>query len=253
MSTATISHEVPSNEKFHTEYQALVAKMRDLAESDGAIFLPNIEPKKPADFIFICMEPSIGHWARPIGEGKKKVEAGFRNFTASMEAMIFHFCVQQYLCKSNQTYHFTDISKGAMTIELANVDRTKRYKRWHELLLSEMDLVAAPNAKIFAVGKAVADYLEESKFPRPVNRIIHYSALSGKARADGIRGQEEDFARFKESVTLAHLVDAGNKVFDSSPQMEKFRESTLKSIASGDLSESRRKLIYIYKRAFESV
>ena len=253
MNKASISPEVPSNEKFQVDYETLVRRMRDLAESDGAIFLPNIEPKKPADFIFICMEPSIGHWARPIGEGKKKVDAGFRNFTASIEAMILHFCVQQYLCKANQTYHFTDISKGAMTTKLANVARTERYRRWHELLLSEMDLVAAPNAKIFAVGKAVADYLEESKFPRPLNRIIHYSALSGKARANGIRGQEEDFARFKESVTSAHLRDAANKVFNFSPQMEKFRESTLESIASGDLSESRRKLIYIYKQAFESV
>ena len=253
MNKATISPELPSNEKFQADYEALVNKMRDLAESDGAVFLPNIEPKKPADFIFICMEPSIGHWARPIGEGKKKVEAGFRNFTASMEAMIFHFCVQQYLCKANQSYHFTDISKGAMTIKLANIARTERYRRWHELLLSEMDLVAAPNAKIFAVGKAVADYLEKSKFPRPVNRIIHYSAVSQKARADGIRGHEDDFKRFVGSVTLANLIEVAKRVFDSSPQMDKFRESTLKSIASGDLSKSRQKLIYIYKRAFESL
>lgn len=253
MNKANVSSGASSSEKFQSDYESLVIKMRDLAESDGAIFLPNIEPKKPADFIFICMEPSIGHWARSIAEGKMKVNAGFRNFTASIEVMVLHFCVQKYLCKTNQTYHFTDISKGAMTTKLANVDRTERYRRWHELLLSELDLVAAPNAKIFAVGKAVADYLEESKFPGHVNRIIHYSALSGKARADGIRGQEEDFARFRESVTLVHLLDAANKIFDSSPEMENFRESTLKSIASGDLSMSRKKLIYIYKRTFESV
>jgi hypothetical protein len=257
MNTTHTDQEAFSVEKFHAKYQDLVMKMHEQAESEGTIFLPNMEPKKPADFIFICMEPSIGGWARTIEEGKIKVDAGFRNFTSSIEDFILHFCVQQYLCKTSQTYHFTDVSKGAMTIELANVDRIKRYKKWHELLLMEMDLVAAPDAKIFAVGSAVADYLkksnEESRFSFLFKQIIHYSSQAGKARADRIVGQEKDFEKFKGSVTLDNLLQASERVFDSTPTMEKFRQSTRDSIKKRKLSESRQKLIYIYKRDFESV
>lgn len=246
-----------SVKKFQEKYQDLAIEMQKQAELEGAIFLPNMEPKKPANFIFICMEPSIGRWARTSEVGKRKVDAGFRNFTSSFEAIIFHFCVQQYLCKTNETYHFTDISKGAMTIESANTDRVDRYKRWHGLLLSELKLVAAPDAKIFAVGKAVAYYLEnagaQSRFPYLFQPIIHYSSLAGKARAEGIIGHEKDFEKFRGSVTLDHLLNAADRIFDSMPTMEMFRESTLKSIRAGELSESRQKLIYNYKRAFESV
>jgi len=252
MNTTHTDQEAFSVEKFHAKYQDLVMKMHEQAESEGTIFLPNMEPKKPADFIFICMEPSIGGWARTIEEGKIKVDAGFRNFTSSIEDFILHFCVQRYLCKTNQTYHFTDVSKGAMPTELANRARPDRYKRWHELLLREMDLVAEKDAKVFAVGKAVADYLNKSRFPHNPQRIIHYSVLARKARIDGILGHEEDYEKFKGSVTLAHLLDAAKKVFDSEPVMEAFREATLRSISKKNvLTESDQRLIYIYKLAFE--
>jgi hypothetical protein len=252
MNTTLTNQEASSVKKFQAEYQDLVMKMQEQAESEGTIFLLNMEPKKPADFIFICMEPSIGRWAKTIEEGKIKVDAGFRNFTSSIEDFILHFCVQQYLCKANQTYHFTDVSKGAMPIELANIARPDRYKRWHELLLREMDLVAEKDAKFFALGKAVADYLDESKFPHNFKRIIHYSPIARPARNKGIRGHEKDYEEFKGSVNLANLLDAANKVFDSEPVMEGFREATLRSIARKNiLTESDQQLIYIYKLAFE--
>jgi hypothetical protein len=30
--------------------------------------------------VFVCMEPSLGRWARSADEAKSKVDAGFRNF-----------------------------------------------------------------------------------------------------------------------------------------------------------------------------
>lgn len=241
--------------KFSSDYQKLILEMQKLAASDKSVFLPNVEPQKKANFILICMEPSIGHWARSNSEfeAKKKVDAGFRNFTSSIEDFILHFCVQKYLCQANHTYHFTDISKGAMTTDCANIDRVSRYKKWHDLLLSEIALVGTPDVKIFSVGGLVAHHLENANFPYTFNKIIHYSSQAGKARLEGIHGQEEYFDKFNGSVTLAHILDAAKKVFDSMPMKSNFRESTLNHLAKSKLTDSRQKLIYIYKRAFESV
>jgi hypothetical protein len=88
--------------------------MKALAEADGDVFLPNSEPLGPVDYVFVCMEPSLGRWARSADEAKSKVDAGFRNFLPSDEIAILHFCIREYLLEPAQRYHITDVSKGAM-------------------------------------------------------------------------------------------------------------------------------------------
>ena len=115
------------------------------------------------------------------------------NFVSSIETIILHFCIQQYLCSPMQRYHITDLSKGAMLVQRAGVARTQRYDRWYGLLLEELDLVAPLGAGVFAVGNAVAEHLERRAFPRPFTKVIHYSGVAAWARATGIIGHEDSF------------------------------------------------------------
>jgi hypothetical protein len=132
---------MPIDTPFHAAYRDLETRMKALAESDNDIFLPNPEPKGPAHFILICMEPSLGHWARSAEDAHAKVETGFRNFLSSLEDFILHFAASHYLCKPEESYHVTDISKGAMVVKRAAKERWERYDRWYPLLLEELQLL----------------------------------------------------------------------------------------------------------------
>ena len=234
---------------FGGAYRSLEARMRDLAEADGDVFLPNPEPSRPVDYVFICMEPSLGRWARSPDEARAKVSAGFRNFVSSFEDFILHFCAREYL---GGTYHVTDFSKGAMLVQRAGVARAQRYDRWYGLLVEEMDLVAAPGAGIFAVGGAVARRLARRAFPRPFLPVIHYSGLAAGARSEGIVGHEGSFELFRGSVSLEHILAVAEEVLRASVP-KRFWDETLARLANSRLTESRQKLIFNYKLAFERV
>jgi hypothetical protein len=191
-----------TGEDFRLAYRALEARMKVLAEADGEVFLPNAEPLGPVQYVFVCMEPSLGRWARSADEARSKVEAGFRIFLSSIDDFILHFCIQQYLCVPTQRYHITDLSKGEMLVARAGAARTQRYDRWYGLLVEELDLVAMLGAGIFAVGNAVAKYLQRRALPRPFAKVIHYSGLAARARAAGIVGHEDRFEAFRSSLSL---------------------------------------------------
>ena len=117
------------NPDFHAAYRALEKQMKDRAEADGDVFLPTAEPEGPAHYVLIAMEPSLGRWARSPDEARLKVEEGFRNFLSSVEVIILHFCIRQYLCGPEERYHITDLSKGAMLVGNAHLARDERYGR----------------------------------------------------------------------------------------------------------------------------
>lgn len=227
--------------------------MKVLAEADGDVFLPNPEPLGPVEYVFVCMEPSLGRWARSADEATSKVEAGFQNFLSSIEDFILHFCIQQYLCKPPQRYHITDLSKGAMLVERAGVARTQRYDRWYGLLLEELDLVATSGAGIFAVGQPVAHHLKRRAFPRHVEKVIHYSGLAARARAAGIVDHEDSFEAFRNSVSLKRVLATAEDILMASDVPASLREETLARLAKSQLSESRQQLIFNYKLAFEAM
>jgi hypothetical protein len=241
------------DEGFRAAYRELEARMKVLAEADGDVFLPNPEPVGPVEYVFVCMEPSLGRWARFADEARSKVEAGFRNFLSSIEDFILHFCIQQYLCAPTQRYHITDLSKGAMSVERAGVARTQRYDRWYGLLVEELDLVATPGAGIFAVGNAVAQHLERRAFPRPFTKVLHYSGLAVRARAAGIVGHEDRFEAFRSSVSLKRVLATAEDVLMGSAVPASFRDETLTRLAKSQLSKSRQQLIFNYKLAFEAM
>ena len=125
---------MPIDGNFHAAYRALEARMKALAEADDHVFLPNPEPEGPVHYVLICMEPSLGRWARPADQARAKVRSGFRNFLPSDEVAILHFCIRRYLCRAAERYHVTDVSKGAMLVDRAGLARVQRYERWHKLL-----------------------------------------------------------------------------------------------------------------------
>jgi hypothetical protein len=240
---------------FLAKYRALEARMKHLAEADGRVFVPNPEPVGPVEYVVICMEPSFGRWARSLEDGRTKVEAGFRNFIASIETSILRFCIQQYLGVPPQRYHITDLSKGAMPVAHASVARTERYDRWYGLLKEELDLVTLPHTRIVRVGTVVTEYLRRRPFPRPwpLTSVIHYSPLAAQARTAGIVGHEEQFAAFRGSVSLTHVRATTEAVLTAFAIPARFRGETLAQLEKGELSESQQQLIFNYKLAFEAM
>lgn len=234
-----------------TAYRDLEKRMKALAEKDGDVYLPNPEPDVPVQYVLICMEPSLGHWARSADLARSRVEAGFRNFLASIDTMILHFCVRRYLCGPAERYHITDLSKGAMLVDRAGLVRVQRYDRWYELLQEEIDIVATPDAGIVAVGNVVSEHLERRGFRRPFTRVIHYSGQAAHARSAGIRDREDQFRAFKDSVSLEDLVATADGVLGAARVPAAIRDEALMRLAKSQLTSSRQQLIFNYKLAFE--
>ena len=238
---------------FHTAYRELEERMKALAEEDGDVFLPNPEPLGPGHYVLICMEPSLGRWARTADEARSKVEAGFRNFLSSIEVSILHFCVRRYLCEPEQRYHITDLSKGAMLGNRAVLTRIQRYDRWYPLLLEELDLCATASAGIVAVGKVVSQYLARPDFRRPVTPVIHYSSQAGRARRAGVVDHEDSFQAFRGSVSLEDVVATAEAPLETAQVPSEIRDEMLSRLAKSQLTTSRQQLIFNYKVAFEKM
>lgn len=129
-----------------------------------------------------------------------RVASGFRSFLSDIEPMLLHFSVRRFLCEKGQHYHITDFSKGAMLVKQAGAARADRYERWYGLLKEEIDLIAAPGARVIAVGNAVAEHLNQRAFPREVTAVIHYSPLASRARTARLTGARSSLPKVREFV-----------------------------------------------------
>jgi hypothetical protein len=245
---------------FHAAYQELQGRMKALAEAEGHVFPPNPEPLGPVNYVLICMEPSLGRWARTYDEARAQVEAGFRNFLASIETAILHFCARRYLCDSHRRYYITDISKGAMLVNSADVGRRQRYDRWYPLLLEELDLCATANAGVIAVGnivfqylneKGFQHYLKEKGFQTPLAHVIHYSSQAGLARRRGVEGLEDAFDAFRGSVCLEDILATLETVLNEAHVPSEIRNKVFNQLPTDQLTTSLQQLIFNYKIAFE--
>jgi len=222
--------------------------MRALVTADGDVFLPVPELLSPMQYIFICMEPSLGGGSPE--KARAEIEAGGRNFVNSIEDFLFHFSIRRYLCKPNERYHITDWSKGAMSVERAGIDRARRYDKWYSLLIDEIDLVSLPDGRLFAVGKEIERHLARRGFPRHVTTVIHYSRLAGAARAASVVGHEHDYDQFRDSVSIEDVLATAREVLEQSVPA-RIRDLTLARLERRQLTESQRKLIFSYKLALE--
>jgi hypothetical protein len=218
--------------------------MKALAEADGGLYLPNPEPQGPVEYVFVAMEPSL---RGSVAQQRARIEAGVRNFTTDWGP---HFAARWFLGPS---YYITDLAKGGMSVARAKVDRIRRYDRWYPLLLEELDLVAAPDAKFFAFGDQVYGYLKQHPFPYPLMPLLHYSSQAAAHRDEGIRGHEIEFQEFKSSVTPERVLSAAEETLAAAGAPQWQRKQALARLAETGLSESLLKLIFNYKLAFEGV
>ena len=166
---------------------------------------------------------------------------------------MLHFCIRRNLCRVSERYHITDLSKGAMLVSEARRERTSRYNEWYPLLQDEIDLCTTSSGRLIAVGKEVFNYLEPRLSPRPITQIIHYSGQAAAARARGIVGREDSFQAFKDSVSLEDVIATARDVFNSAGTPPELRDEFLSRLMNSRLTDSRRRLIFNYKLAFESM
>jgi hypothetical protein len=241
------------SDTFITAYLDLEQRMQALAEADGDVFVPNLKPCGPVDHVFICMEPSLGRWANSVDEGRTRVAEGMRNFLGSIEDQILHYSSRHYLCEADERCFVTDLSKGAMLVKDADVDRSARYDRWYDLLLEEIDLVARPGATILAVGTAVAKHLKRRQFPRPFSKILHYSPLAAKARQDAVVGLDVELEQLKHDVPHEKILETAIQVLEESGVPESERSATLQMLQKSEMTHSRYQLLLAYKVAFEKI
>ena len=241
-----------SNQNFKQAYNQLEVCMGDFAKKNGEIYVPNIVPDSPVDYIFICMEPSLGEWAKNRDDAESKLRDGFRNFLDGFNTMILHYAIRNYLCQDNQRYHITDLSKGAMLVKDADNNRIKRYENWYPLLLDEMNLVASTNVKVFAVGSHVAKFLQKQQFPY-FTQLIHYSSQAASHWDRVVQEHGEDFQRFQDTVTYEDFLNNAKAVIESSKVPLVISEWVLEKLCRSNLTLSRRKLMFNYKLIFDAV
>ena len=241
---------MPTDGDFQTAYSALEDQMKALAEAQGDVFLPNPRPASPVQYVLVAMEPSLG--GRSPDEVRAMVRAGARNFVSSMEDFILHLAARRYLCRPTERYHVTDLAKGAMPVRRAQA-QGRRYDAWLPLLRAELDLVSAPGARVIAVGAAVHGYLERVGLGRPLARVLHYSGQAARARAAAIKGHEEGFRAFRDSVSLADVLGTAGDVLATAGVPPAIRDETLCRVRTGRLTTSRQQLLFHYKTAFEAM
>lgn len=239
---------------FGEKYAALERGFERQVEKDNkelgikSLFLPNISPEGPVDFVLIAQEPSLGGGGEV--KGVEKIKQGDRNFSGSFEDFILHFCIREYLCKGGKSYHLTDLAKGAMAVRVAELKPEVRYERWYPLLEKELRLVVKPGARIISIGRMVEGFLKKKKLCRHVGEIPHYSLTGSWHWGKSIKGREETFRKFCATVSREDVERVAEEVLKEGA----LKEEKLNRLRRGyGLTESRKKLMFDYKVAFEGM
>lgn len=211
---------------------------------------PTSDRGASADYILIAMEPSLGRWAPTAAKAAERLADGFQNFLWSIEDFILHHAIRSYLCQGGESYHLTDLSKGAMLVAKAADARHARYQRWHALLCEEIRLVAKPTCQIFAIGTAVDEHLSTHGFPWPYRRLIHYSGQAGRARKHAVKGHTDEFLALSEQMTIDDILRTAQLVFAESTASASLRAEISNRLSRTALTESRKRLLFAYRARF---
>ena len=241
---------------FRGEYQALECGFRAQVDEDNAyheaksVYLPNLAPQGPVDFVLVAMEPSTGGGA---GELKKGKAFSPKNFSGSVEDFILHFCIREYLCGSGRTYHLTDLSKGAMLTRHADDNRKERYRRWYPLLKKELKLVAKPNAPIIAIGNFVHGFLANKEMSGLGGPILHYAGRAAGARTKVPGRHPQRYRDFHTTVAWNSIEETVRHVMEEN-DLQPYIDGTMDRLRRGQrLTPSRKKLMFTYKVQFDDI
>ena len=229
-------------------YSELEQRFKEQVERDNksinpedlmGIYLPNREPQSPADYILVAMEPSFFGWADNIADAKLKIAKDFRNFEVKPNERtsllsLFHQSIKRFLCSEGETYHLTDLAKGAMPVVVAALGPQARYKRRYPLLKDELEIVGKPGAPVVAIGKAVHNFLVQQDIQvetgRKLFQVLHYS---GQAAGSRKRFPQRYPGRYDQ--------------FCSEP----FSQG--QSLNDLGIKESLKQLVFTYKSQFEAI
>ena len=190
--------------QFKTQVKQDRPDLIDWVKQRSGVYLPCKEPENQVDYIIVGMEPSFG-WADSNEDAEKKIACGFRNFAwpknRNARLALFMRSIEKFLCQSGETYHLTDVAKGAMPVTVAALDRDRRYKKWYPLLLDEIEIVGKPGAPVIAIGQKVEMVLQRGGLKgRSLYTVPHYSsqaAASLKREAD--MEDPKGFEEFKKA------------------------------------------------------
>ena len=242
---------------FSEQYEALEQQFRMKAEKDDAestsefVFLPNMAPQGPVDFVLVAMEPSLRWWSKNREDAEIKKGRGFRNFAYSIGDFILHYAARKHLCTGGETYYITDLAKGATLVETSQVKRVARWCQWYDLFLEEIDLVAKKSAPITPIGQQVEDFLLVQKLPGLTTRIPHYSQR-------GVSHWRQECAELgyhpsSPVADLSDILDVVDEVLRDGG-MERFADETLRRLNKrGKLTDDDQRLLFLYQHKLERV
>jgi hypothetical protein len=236
-------------EEFATRYLELEGSFRRLALADDVLYVPNPRPVAPSDYVFIAMEPSTSG----LGSDTMAswVAAGYRNFRFSIDDFCLHFVAREYLCAPGQTYHITDISKGAGLVRGADSNRRVRWGRWYPLLQREIELVAKPDATVFTLGGKVTDFLTNQALGRPLVRILHFSASARGARKLAIVGREAEFEAFSTTVSIGDIRSLAETILIGDQFPPYMQRRILEGLPVA-LARTQKELLFAWKIVFDA-
>jgi hypothetical protein len=183
------------------------------------------------------------------------IALGFRNFLLSIYDFILHYSIRTYLCRrQGETYHITDISKGAMLVRDAQDDREARWDRWYPSLRAEIKLTKKPHARTIAIGRRIEDYLQ-IRGTSVDRRICHFSTQAVGCWKRAIRGRETEYESFAAALVAAKTMD---EILHSArtAMTEARMDNLVNRVLSGlplSLSEREKWLLFCYKKEFESL
>ncbi len=162
-----------------------------------SVYLPNVAPQIPVDYVLVAMEPSLKGWANDLEDARKRINRGFKNFCGVWQ---LHYPVGKYLCQDGETFYLTDLAKGAMATGSPGAANEEKYDAWYPLLEKELGLVAKPDAKIISVGGRVGGFLSKKGLYGHVGTVPHYSGQAAGHRGQEIPGREREFKKFRSEL-----------------------------------------------------
>lgn len=196
----------------------------------NGIFVPNVEPVGPVDFVLVGEQPSRGQLPSNYQEAIKAINDGHRTNIGCWQCDPVHYSVDQFLCEKTGSYYLTNFEKSARLASvpshaLSGSERGENDERWYSLLVKELALVANTGARIIALGSRVDDLFRKERQPGHVGRVL-------------------DFQR--PGPTPIPVVSESYPV-----PFEDFRQ-TVEFLPNGkQISESRKELMFHYKVCFE--
>lgn len=235
---------------FADEYATLERAFRRQTDDEGSVYYPVVEPRGPVDYVAVCMEPSLKGGFKGADDARTKIALGYRNFVTSFEDFLLQYALREFLCAPGETYHITDISKGAMTVREAGKGREARYQRWASLLQRELELVLKSGAPVIAVGNQVHRFLQRSGVPGLVESpLMHYSPQTVPSRPRLIEGRLDEFAEFQDAVRKENVQQVADGILNEAEIPPEFAEIARSRLRRGDLTAHRSMLLFGYRDA----